>query len=213
MACDVLEIAALLAVVRDRAHGPLRIEPFDASRAIRALARVVPEAGIRAAEAEHRVLRALERDVVDVDLEREQHDVRVEEEIEIDMADVERERRAVAVGDHDLADIVAPIDPQARLALRAAPGRCRPSSRTGTAGRTAGTSRTRGTSARGSPRGRSGTPRSPRATRCRARSLRAPPSASGACRSPFPERATAARARSGGNDGRALDSFPRRATR
>ena len=86
MACNVLEIAPLLAVVRDRTHGPLRIEPFDASRAIRALARVVPEAGIRAAEAEHRVLRALERDVVDVDLERQQQDVRVEEEIEIDMA-------------------------------------------------------------------------------------------------------------------------------
>src|SRR6478752_6827369 len=86
MACNVLEIAALLAVVRDGAHRALRVEPFDTPRAVCALARVVPEAGIRAAEAEHRVLRALERDVVDV-------------------------------GDHDLADIAASIDPKASLAL------------------------------------------------------------------------------------------------
>src|SRR6476660_7260374 len=119
MTRNVLEIATLLAVVRDGAHRALRVEPFDAPRAVRPLARVVPEAGIRAAEAEHGVLSARERDVVDVDFEREQHDVRVEEEIQIDVAHVERERRAVAVGDHDLADVAAPIDPQARLALAA----------------------------------------------------------------------------------------------
>src|SRR6185295_12075255 len=109
--------AAALTIVRNRAHRSLRVEPFDASRAVRALARIVPEPGIRAAEAEHRVLGALERDVVDEDLEREQHDVRIEEEIKIDDAHVERERRAVAVRDHDLADVAAPIDPKARLAF------------------------------------------------------------------------------------------------
>ncbi len=111
-----LSVVLLLLVVGYGEHGAGGVEPFDAPRAVAALARARPPRGVRAAEAKHHVLRALERNVVRPELDRENRDVGVQEEVQRDFVDVEDERDAVVEGDANAKHVLASKHAQAALA-------------------------------------------------------------------------------------------------